>query len=112
MEDPFPEVEDQGVLSAKGITATWNGMTKACDRTAMEGNEDERCPAARLSETKALRVVQDSNHLQRAAFVMNLIQNAIFGRFFGKTANGHILAGSVSACAEKYGKLMGAQTGC
>ena len=27
--DPFPDVEDKGVLFGKGITDTWNGVTQA-----------------------------------------------------------------------------------
>ncbi|CAE7411455.1 tilS [Symbiodinium natans] len=93
--DPFPDVERRGELFARGITATWNGITSACDLSILETTADELCPAAPLSENKALRLIQDSSNPARAAFIMKLAELAIF-------KYPEPLASVVLACVEKY----------
>lgn len=98
--DPFPDVEERGVLFAKSIMATWNGMTRACDLSAMDGGAEEPCRAAPLSESKALSLIQDSSNPSRAAFIFQLLR-LLFGTRVGLT-HPHNLASVVFACVEKY----------
>jgi len=91
---PFPDVERRGELFARGITATWNGITSACDLSVLEEGEDV-CPAAPLSESKALRLIQDSTHPVRASLIMKLAKLSIFKYPWP-------LASVTLACVEKF----------
>ena len=98
IREPFPDVEEKGVLFAKGMTATWNGITQGCDLSAVDSiAEEEHCPAAPLSESKALYLIQNSNDPFRAAFIMQLLQP-----FFFSGRNPDMLASVIFACVEKH----------
>ncbi|CAE7455216.1 caeA [Symbiodinium natans] len=99
--DPFPDVEQRGDLFAKGITATFNGIVKACDQTIeLNVSKDEICPAAPLSETKALRMIQDRSQPLRAALLYLLANQALFQE--GGDAKIEAVAALFLACVEKY----------
>ena len=56
---------------------------------------EARCAAAPLSESKALRLIQDTSNPTRAAFIMKLSKLAIF-------KHTELLASVALACIEKY----------
>ena len=90
-----------GDLFAKGITATFNGIVKACDQTIeLNVSKDEICPAAPLSETKALRMIQDRSQPLRAALLYLLANQALFQE--GGDAKIEAVAALFLACVEKY----------
>lgn len=99
--DPFPDVQQRGDLFAKGITATFNGFVKACDQTIqLNLSKDEICPAAPLSETKAIQMIQDSSQPFRAALLYMLADLAIFQK--GGDENIEAVAALFLACVEMY----------
>ncbi|CAE7027844.1 caeA [Symbiodinium sp. CCMP2456] len=99
--DPFPDVQQRGDLFAKGITATFNGFVKACDQTIqLNLSKDEICPAAPLSETKAIKMIQDSSQPFRAALLYLLADLAIFQK--GGDENIEAVAALFLACVEMY----------
>lgn len=99
--DPFPDVQQRGDLFAKGITATFNGFVKACDQTIqLNLSHDEICPAAPLSETKAIQMIQDSSRPFRAALLYLLADLAIFQK--GGDENIEAVAALFLACVEFY----------
>ncbi|CAE7725932.1 unnamed protein product [Symbiodinium sp. CCMP2456] len=102
--DPFPDVEERGALFIKAITATWNGITRACDLSAMDSSAEEPRPAAPLSESKALSLIQDSSDPSRASLIFQLLQRV----FYGKLAD--MFASVLFACVEKHSA--GRDVGC